>query len=626
MQKKFKLLLLGIVSSISLISCGQSSNSIPTIYRTHEEWKQRGGIPVYHENKEIKNDFYDHSLAVKCENGTFVGQRLENDHVKTWRGIPFAKVEKRFEKSTQPDPSDKVYEALYFGKVSMQVANDESEPASCYEMGDLDTLTLVIATGNNEIKNKPVFVYVHGGAYTCGGTVDPTYDLRNLAYYYPDVVFVDVTYRLGILGHINLGIKNAQGDYVFSDYEENIEKYNASNNLALLDVVESLRWVKRNISGFGGDINNITLGGESAGGGLASTILMITSDPSNQYVKKEEKLFNKVFSMSGGINQYGKMKDSDVLTNLLIEYCSWKYGEAPTTIEDLQKIPFNDLFQYWTGTDGWDKQPCNLGCGNYLDGVVLPTTINEIYDKYNEFVGDEFTVLQGATANEYDYFRAAFQDYYQDKQITHEDCAKATLKYLTEPTEACPDLVVTEAFLNELNNYFEGLKKDGLDTEAKRLNELLNDHYLQVINYYMAQAQAKNGGKTYCYAFGQPYDGDYSVCKAGHAIDVYYLFGSFNGNKADGTNIEVDFSRKYQEMAVNFIRTGVPSIQGLTWEPYNEDTGYITYLSANRIECVKGYNQQRINSACKMFDENDAMKAALPWGYMFKMAHDLHQK
>ena len=621
-SKIIKIIILSLASSLLLTGC---SNSIPTIYRTPQEWKDRWTVPPYQENKEITNDNYDHSLAVKCSNGTFVGQRLENNKIKTWRGIPFGKINARFERAIEPDKSNKVYEALYFGKSCLQQPNSESEPASFYKMGDLDTLTLALATGNNNGEHKPVFVYVHGGAYSCGGTTDPAYDLRNLAYYYPDVIFIDVTYRLGIQGHIDLAIKDGLGNYVFSDYESNQGKYNTANNLAILDVIQSLRWIKENIAGFGGDTSNITIGGESAGAGIVSTILLMASDPENPFIQKDEHLFQKVYSMSGGINQYGKVKDNDRLTNLLLEYYLWKYGVEATSIEDLQKMPFNDLYEFWNGSeepDRWTKKGNALTSGNFLDGIVLPSSVEEAYEKYTRYVDDDIIVMQGATTNEYDYFKKVFEPTYRDLGITHEACCWATLKYLTQPTEAFPDLVVTDEFLAHLEAYFNELDIEGYMTMDDKLNELLNDQFLKTTNYYMAQKQADNGGTTYCYAFGQPYDGPYAVCKAGHAIDCYYFFGSFNGGKAIGTKEQVDFSRKYQDMAVNFIRKGNPSTNDFEWKPYNKDTGYVTFLKAGEINCVEGYHKNRLNLMAQMIEENRAMKSAFSWDYMFKMAKE----
>lgn len=604
------------IANVSETAGTNVANSIETretIYRTPEEWKERWTVAEYHPNKEITGE-YDKNLAVKCSNGTFVGQTLENNMIKTWRGIPFAKISARFERSVAPDKSDKVYEALYFGKSGLQIRNQESEPASYYELGDLDTLTLAIATGNNDLKNKPVFVYVHGGAYTCGGTTDPAYDLRNLAYYYPDIIFIDVTYRLGIQGHINLGIKDKNGQYVFSDYEDNMGKYCAGNNLAILDVIQSLRWIKENIAGFGGDINNVTLGGESAGAGFASTILMMVSDPDNTYIYKDENLFQKIYSMSGGINLYASIDDCNILTESLIDFYTEKKGKKPTTIKEIQSLTFEEMEEYWIKND-------SKGTFNILDGIVIPKKPFEVYNRY---VGDDYIVMQGATTNEYEYFKEVFRDAYEKIGITHEDCARATYKYLTEPTESQPNLVVTDKFKEYMAAYLKELENEGYATEDERYNELLNDHYLQTINYYMAQKQAEKGGITYCYAFDQSYDGDYAKCRAGHAIDCYYFFGSFNGGKAVGTKEQVDFSRKYQDMAANFFRYGDPSTKDFKWEPYNKETGYITLLNKDNISCVEGYHKNRINLAVKMTDENEAMKISFPWIHMFPLAVELH--
>lgn len=584
---------------------------IPAIYRTQEEWQQRWTVAEYHPNEEITDGKYDKNLAAECTNGIFVGQYLQDNKVKAWRGIPFAKIPARFERPVMPDKSDKVYQALYFGKSSLQ-NGDESEPAGYYKQGEFDCLTLTVYTGNNDIKNKPVFVYVHGGAYSCGGTTDPAYDLTNLAYYHPDCVFIDVTYRLGVLGHINLAAKDKNGKYLLSDYEENADKYNTANNLSILDLIQSLRWVKENAAAFGGNAGNVTIGGESAGGGFVSNILMMASDPDNKFIDKDEKLFSKVFSMSGGINQYNSPNDAAKLTEALIKFCKEK-GKDGSTIAGLKSLTFEELGEFWKNND-------MLAVFNVLDGIVLP---EDPYKIYNKYVGKDYIVLQGATTNEYDYFRAVFKDMYKKFDITHEDCAKAVLKYLTEPTEVMPDLVVTDEFKKLLGEYFEALKKENITSEDEQLNTLMNDHYLQIVNYYMAQKQTENGGTTYCYAFDEPYNPPYDACKAGHAIDCCYLFGNFNGGKALGTKEQVDFSRKYQNMLANFMKTGNPSTDDVDWKPFSKETGYVTFLNKERIECIKGYNADRIQTAIKMFDESEAMKYALPWSYMFPMAYDI---
>lgn len=200
------------------------SSSIKTIYRSAEEWQERYKVPEYHENQEIVGD-YDKSLAVKCVNGIFVGKREENGTL-SWKGIPFGTIPARFERAVNPAPSDKVYEAYYYGKSALQPL-DPHEAASMYKQGDLDCLTLAVYSGKSNANKKPVLVYIHGGGWGLGGTSDPLYNGSNFVYYNPDIIVVGITYRVGILGQINLGVKKGN-KYLLDDYKERESVFNTS--------------------------------------------------------------------------------------------------------------------------------------------------------------------------------------------------------------------------------------------------------------------------------------------------------------------------------------------------------------------------------------------------------------
>jgi para-nitrobenzyl esterase len=102
-------------------------------------------------------------------------------------------------------------------------------------------------------------VWVHGGAYVLGSASQPLYDGTLLASG-GDVVVVTVNYRLGALGFLDL-----------SSFSTPTQRFDA--NIGLRDVIESLRWVRDNIAAFGGDPERVTLFGESAGGGVVTTLL-----------------------------------------------------------------------------------------------------------------------------------------------------------------------------------------------------------------------------------------------------------------------------------------------------------------------------------------------------------------
>jgi para-nitrobenzyl esterase len=139
-----------------------------------------------------------------------------------------------------------------------------------------DCLGLNVWTPARSASDKlPVMVWIHGGGFQIGASSQTVYDGEPLAS--QGVVLVSINYRMGIfgfLGHPALSKESPQG---------------ASGNYGLLDMVAALQWVKRNVSAFGGDPNNVTIFGESAGG-TAVMLLMV--------MPQSEGLFNKVIAES----------------------------------------------------------------------------------------------------------------------------------------------------------------------------------------------------------------------------------------------------------------------------------------------------------------------------------------
>ena len=153
-------------------------------------------------------------LAVKCVNGTFVGRKTEN--VIAFKGIPFVGKqpvgELRWKAPVDVVSDDGVYEAYYNGKSPCQ-SEALSEGASLYVQGE-DCLYLNIWRADDATKEKkPVMVWIHGGGWEYGGTVDPTYDCHSLVKENPDVIVVSIAYRVGIFGFLHLSNLEDGKDY-----------------------------------------------------------------------------------------------------------------------------------------------------------------------------------------------------------------------------------------------------------------------------------------------------------------------------------------------------------------------------------------------------------------------------
>jgi para-nitrobenzyl esterase len=170
--------------------------------------------------------------------------------------------------------------------------------------------------GIDDGKKRPVMVWLHGGGFREGsGQELICYDGTNLARDH-DVVVVSLNHRLNVLGFLDLSAFGA--------------KYAHSGNLGMLDIVKALEWVRDNIANFGGDPANVTIFGQSGGGGKVSTLMAMPS---------AKGLFSKAIVESGSI------------TNLLTPKYSRRVGAAtvanlglnPARIDDIASIPYDKL-------------------------------------------------------------------------------------------------------------------------------------------------------------------------------------------------------------------------------------------------------------------------------------------
>ena len=535
------------------------------IYRTREEWEarvHRSGI-----NKEISKDVCTalvnsgNACAVECCNGTFVGLRSFNDQtdeVFSWKGIPYAvqPVGKlRFTRAVLPyssisDKNKTIFEAFYYGKSSLQPV-DATEASSLYMQGE-DCLTLAIYRAgkpSDDGKSHPVLVYFHGGGWSYGSTCEPIYDGTTFVHNNPDIIVVCVTYRLGLMGLINL-----------SDYDTK-KDYHYSTNNGLLDQRCALQWIQDNISEFGGDPKNVTICGESAGGGSVSLQCLIgkkaLDDEGNP---TGVELFHRAIAMSGGINQVTTWEDSKILTQHLMEDC--KYD----SLQKLLDAPFEELAAWWQNNHILMNYPI-------LDGIVLPKDIDSLYAKFSSPEIKEIPMIQGATTNEFAYYRSAFTD-----EQFNTICANVD-KLVTSRGKVLDD------YKKAVVDLYKKMHPSTTRSEEEIVKlELTNDYALQGINYLQL---GLIGGKTYAYAFDIPYEGDtglyslYSKIEAAHGVDCFYLFGNFDGRKCHGSRGAVHCSKNFQRYIANFCKIGRPDGE-VYWELYAGNGKNILLLTQDK--------------------------------------------
>lgn len=206
-----------------------------------------------------KSDGY---VTARTTHGKIRGIRERG--VNIFKGIPYAgrvSGDRRFNRPAPLDPWTGVRDALRLGNPAIQAPNqtygiDEPEYAE-------DCLFLNVWTPANDSKKRPVMFYNHGGGYATGSGGSAAQDGANLARYF-DVVVVETNHRLNIFGFLYLG--QIAG-----------EEYNTSGNNGLLDIIDGLNWVNRNIAEFGGDPGNVMIFGESGGGSKTSCLYAMPS-------------------------------------------------------------------------------------------------------------------------------------------------------------------------------------------------------------------------------------------------------------------------------------------------------------------------------------------------------------
>jgi para-nitrobenzyl esterase len=250
------------------------------------------------------------------------------DGVFVFKGIPYGDTtggENRFLPPKPPTPWADVKPALAWGPVSPHGprsgwVNQEEQFLYGWDDGfeGEDMLRVNVWTpAVNDARKRPVLVWLHGGGYASGSSQElRPYDGERLAREH-DVVLVSANHRLNVLGFLDLS--QAGG-----------ERYAQSGNAGMLDLVAALEWVRDNVARFGGDPANVTIFGQSGGGGKVTTLMAMPS---------AKGLFHKAVAMSGSLFTYGTPESAGKLTDAVLAELSIGKDQ----LDRLRSIPASQL-------------------------------------------------------------------------------------------------------------------------------------------------------------------------------------------------------------------------------------------------------------------------------------------
>jgi para-nitrobenzyl esterase len=474
-------------------------------------------------------------VAGYMENGIYI-----------YKGIPYAKAE-RFMPPMAVDKWEGVRSSRAYGPTCPQGKrmgwySDEQAFAFNWDDGYFDENCLRVniwTPGLKDGKKRPVMVWLHGGGYSAGsGQELPSYDGMNLAKK-GDVVVITLNHRLNVLGFLDL---SAYGD-----------KYAHSGNAGLLDLVAALQWVNKNIASFGGDAQNVTIFGQSGGGGKVSTLLATPS---------AKGLFHKAIVQSGSMLRTMESKYSRRIGTAVVE----ELGLNSTQIDELQKIPYDKLLaagekavaKVRAEADREGVSSFIFGWAPTVDGDVLPS---QPFDPQAPTQSINIPLMIGTTQHE--FTASAYVPAYRN--LTKEQAVEIIKQKYGERSND---------FLKTFGKAYPGyLPKDLLDVDF-----IFRPSAVAQANLKAAQ----QGASVYMYLFDWESPVLDGMFRSTHCMEIPFVFNNVvrHASMTGGGKAAQVLGEKMSSAWLNFARTGDPNVKGLPrWEPYTVERGATMFFN-----------------------------------------------
>lgn len=480
------------------------------------------------------------------------------DSIYIYKGIPYAKAG-RFMPPVKADVWQGIRSSRAYGPTCPQAKrlgwySDEQAFAFHWDDGFTDENCLRVniwTPGLKDGKKRPVMVWLHGGGFATGsGQELPSYDGANLART-GDVVVVTLNHRLNVLGFLDL---SAYG-----------EKYADSGNVGLLDLVAALRWVHDNIAAFGGDAGNVTVFGQSGGGGKVSALLATPS---------AKGLFHKAIVQSGSMLRSMEQKYSRRIGHAVMEELGLKAAE----VDRLQQLPYERLLAAGERAVSKVRKEAErdgissfiFGWAPTVDGNVLPV---QPFDPQAPVLSKEIPMMIGTTL--------------------HEFCASTynpSLRHLT--LEKATDLLKIR-YGDRTNDFLQAFAKAYPSYRPQDLIDV--DLIFRPGAIEQARLKSLQGGAPvwmYLFTWESPVmDG---ILRSTHCMEIPFVFDNVHRHvtmTGGGKEAQV-LADKVSHAWINFARSGKPQADGLPqWTPYTVEQG-TTMCFGNTCEIKYNHDKE----------------------------------
>ncbi len=473
---------------------------------------------------------------VKTEAGYVSGKTSDDGKIKTFLGVPFAAppVGDLRWKAPQPVPAwTGVKQCITPPPSAMQAPPkpfmmwSKEFMAPEQPLGE-DCLYLNIWSGaDNSDEKRPVMVWIHGGAFTGGSGTVPLYDGDEMAR--KGVIFITINYRLGVFGFLAHPELTAES------------KLKTSGNYGILDQIEALKWVKNNISAFGGDPDNVTIAGQSAGS-FSVNALMVSP--------LAKGLFHRAIGQSGGMFSSGPGIVYDLKA---AETAGLKYAEQlkASSVKDLRSRSAEELMKV---QGRW---------GIAIDRIVVPAA----QTTFDERKQSDVPLISGWNAD----------DGVSMGQMNAETFRANAKKNYGERAEE-----------------FLKLFPAGDDEEAKASQKLGSQLSFGWQNYHWAGMQTKTGkSKAYLYFFSRVPPGEPNY-GAFHSAEFGYALHTLKKWNRPFTDWDHQLSEIMSSYWVNFAKTGNPNGEGLPEWPAYDNASPQQIVLGDKVEAKPLHGKEQL--------------------------------
>ena len=472
--------------------------------------------------------------------------------VHAFKGVPYGASTEgsgRFQPPAKPRPWTDVRDALELGPAAPQVPSNLIPESMAQQPktdgnGSEDCLHLNVWSPGLSGK-RPVMVWFHGGGYSAGSANWNMYNGANLAAK-QDVVVVTVNHRLNVFGYLYLA-------------ELGGERFAQSSNVGMLDCIAALEWVRDNIAGFGGDPGNVTIFGQSGGGGKVSTLMAMPA---------AKGLFHRAIAMSGSAVK-GEPRDRATKG---AEMFLAKLGLKANQVDELQKMPQAQLLQAMREVRGLQLNPV-------VDGRTLP---GDPFDPTAPAITAGVPLMIGSTETEVTWNNRVTFEPLDDAQLRdriaaseHIEAAAAD-RLIAVYKKGRPKASNLDLFFimsTDLSNF-----RSGTDTEADRKAALGK---APVYKYYFQWYSPVREGKLRSY----------------HTLDIPFVFENVDiAQSMVGTGADrYPLADKMSGAWAAFARSGNPNHKGIpNWRPFDE-THRATLIFNNECRAVNDpYREERL--------------------------------